>query len=107
MASGLPPNAHVSSHACLRVKLSQLRSNSTSANEVKTLVNEVATIVSCEALSNLEIVVTEQDQSPLGYAFSVEKLAIARISIMPILRSGLAMLDGKHLKIDTAPVQRC
>jgi uracil phosphoribosyltransferase len=50
MAS-LPPNAHVSTHPCVRAKLSQLRSQSTAAREVKSLIHEIATIVGVEALA--------------------------------------------------------
>lgn len=46
-----PSNVHISKHPCLRAKLSQLRSGSTSAKEVKSLVHEIALIVGCEALS--------------------------------------------------------
>lgn len=50
MAS-LPPNAHVSAHPCVRAKLSQLRSQSTAAREVKSLIHEIATIVGVEAMA--------------------------------------------------------
>lgn len=46
----LPANVHVSQHPCLRAKLSQLRSQSTPAKEVKTLVNDIALMVAYEAL---------------------------------------------------------
>lgn len=42
---------HVSSHPCVRAKLSQLRSASTNARDTKTLVHEIATIVGVEALA--------------------------------------------------------
>jgi uracil phosphoribosyltransferase len=48
----LPLNAHVSTHPCVRAKLSQLRSQSTAAREVKSLINEIATIVGVEALAS-------------------------------------------------------
>jgi uracil phosphoribosyltransferase len=51
----LPPNAHVSKHPCVRAKLSQLRSQSTNAREVNSLIREIATIVGCEALADLEV----------------------------------------------------
>jgi len=47
----LPPNAHISTHPCVRAKLSQLRSQSTAAREVKSLIHEIATIVGVEALT--------------------------------------------------------
>lgn len=52
MASSAPSNVHVSSHPCLRAKLSLLRSKSTNARETKQLVHEIATIVGCEALAH-------------------------------------------------------
>lgn len=47
----LPSNVHVSQHPCLRAKLSQLRSKSTAAKDVKTLVHEIGLIVATEALA--------------------------------------------------------
>ena len=48
----LPPKVHVSQHPCLLAKLSQLRSKSTSARDVKSLVHEISLIVGCEALAS-------------------------------------------------------
>lgn len=50
-SSSLPSNVHVSSHPCLQAKLSQLRSQATNARETKSLIHEIATILSCEALA--------------------------------------------------------
>lgn len=47
----LPPNVHVSQHPCLRAKLSQLRSQSTPAKEVKSLVHDIGLMVAYEALA--------------------------------------------------------
>jgi uracil phosphoribosyltransferase len=52
MASGLPKNAHVSNHPCLKAKLSQLRSTSTSSRDVQTLVHEISLMVGYEALAS-------------------------------------------------------
>jgi uracil phosphoribosyltransferase len=52
MATTIPPNVHVSKHPCLRAKLSQLRSQGTNAREAKMLINEISTIVACEALAD-------------------------------------------------------
>jgi uracil phosphoribosyltransferase len=51
--SSLPPNVHVSSHPCLRAKLSQLRSKTTHAKEVKALVHEISLILGIEALASV------------------------------------------------------
>lgn len=50
--TSLPSNVHVSKHPCLLAKLSQLRSGSTSAKEVKSLVHDISLIVGCEALAS-------------------------------------------------------
>lgn len=50
-SSPLPQNVHVSNHPCLRAKLSHLRSKTANARETKTLVHEIALILSCEALA--------------------------------------------------------
>lgn len=50
--AALPSNAHISNHPCVQAKLSQLRSKSTQAREVKSLINEIATIVGVEALGS-------------------------------------------------------
>lgn len=57
MAVTLPPNVHVSKHPCLLAKLSQLRSGTTSAKEVKGLIHEISLIVGCEALANAVVAV--------------------------------------------------
>ena len=49
--SSLPTNVHISSHPCLKAKLSQLRSQSTSTRETRNLVNEIATIIGVEAFA--------------------------------------------------------
>lgn len=49
--SSSPSSIHVSTHPCVRAKLSQLRSGSTSARDTKTLVHDIATIVGVEALA--------------------------------------------------------
>lgn len=59
MSQTLPPNVHISTHPCVRAKLSQLRSSSTNSADVQRLVNEIATIVGCEALANGAVDVVE------------------------------------------------
>ncbi|KAK5118992.1 hypothetical protein LTR62_000203 [Meristemomyces frigidus] len=95
MAASLPPNVHVSTHPCLRAKLSQLRSSSTNAANAKRLVHEISTILSCEALAcGLSAEPVGTDISPLDYEFTVEGITPANISLVPILRSGLSMVDA-------------
>lgn len=58
MGSSFPANVHVSAHPCLRAKLSQLRSHTTSTRETKLLVHEITAILGCEALGQT-LTVTE------------------------------------------------
>ncbi|KAK5167784.1 uncharacterized protein LTR77_007483 [Saxophila tyrrhenica] len=95
MATLLPTNVHVSTHPCVRAKLSQLRSRSTGSKETKTLINDIATLVGCDALAKgLQTVQTGTDSSPLDYEYITEGISPSSITIVPILRSGLAMLEA-------------
>jgi uracil phosphoribosyltransferase len=94
--SSLPSNVTVSSHPCLLAKLSQLRSASTSNKETRLLVHELALLLGAEALAKAFTVQEsgEQDVTPLGASFNVQKAFPQRVVLVPVLRSGLAMIDG-------------
>ncbi|MCJ1288758.1 hypothetical protein MMC34_000287 [Xylographa carneopallida] len=90
-----PPSVHISQHPCLQAKLSQLRSKSTTARETKALVHEIALILGCEALATgLQTESRGTDETPLGYSYTTTTLRPSRISLVPILRSGLGMVDA-------------
>lgn len=116
MAS-VPPNVHVSNHPCLRAKLSQLRSKSVSARDVKSLIHELSVIVACEALATAITAVDGpqvksfpppfecrdrdnadtnemQDETPLGFKFTTTTVQPNTMCIVPVLRSGLGMVEG-------------
>jgi uracil phosphoribosyltransferase len=91
----LPSNITVSSHPCLQAKLSQLRSMSTSARETKSLVHELSLLLASEALGKtLSATSAGEDVSHMGVSFPVAKTSPGRIVLVPVLRSGLAMVDG-------------
>ncbi|MCJ1388200.1 hypothetical protein MMC18_001045 [Xylographa bjoerkii] len=93
-----PHTVHVSQHPCLQAKLSQLRSKNTNARETKALVHEIALIVGCEALAKgLQTVSSGTDESPLGYTYTTSTIHPSHISLVPILRSGLGMVDAISL----------
>jgi uracil phosphoribosyltransferase len=93
--SPLPANVTISSHPCSQAKLSQLRSNSTSARETKSLVHEISLLLASEALGKvLSSTVAGEDVSHMGVPYPVTKATPGRIVLVPILRSGLAMIDG-------------
>ncbi|KAG6365465.1 hypothetical protein INS49_007076 [Diaporthe citri] len=93
--STLPKNVHVSNHPCLRAKLSQLRSKSTPSKDVKALVHEISLIVGCEALASaITTSPGPKDQTPLGFEYETTTTQPQALSIVPILRSGLGMVDA-------------
>lgn len=65
--NSLPPNVHISTHPCVRAKLSQLRSQSTNSADVQRLVHEIATMVGCEALANGAVEVVEDGVVSLNF----------------------------------------
>jgi uracil phosphoribosyltransferase len=116
----LPSNVHISSHPCLKAKLSQLRSQSTSPRETRDLVKEIASILGVEAFANgLKLNKTGtvrsrpskacskergesyadalllQDRTPLGVEYETQGIDPADLALVPILRSGLGMVDGQ------------
>ncbi|KAK8057478.1 hypothetical protein PG996_011415 [Apiospora saccharicola] len=91
----LPSNVHVSRHPCLLGKLSLLRSKSTSTREVKALVNDIATIVGVEAFASaLTPVDGPKDETPIGFEYTTTMIEPQSLSLVPILRSGLGMVEG-------------
>ncbi|KAI6087218.1 PRTase-like protein [Hypoxylon rubiginosum] len=102
----LPPNVHVSKHPCLMAKLSRLRSKGTASREVKTLVNDIATILGCEALATaLTPVDGPKDETPIGFEYTTTTVEPQALSIVPILRSGLGMVESiQNLLPEPVPV---
>ncbi|KAI0799206.1 uracil phosphoribosyltransferase-domain-containing protein [Xylaria sp. FL0064] len=91
----LPANVHVSKHPCLLSKLSRLRSKETKAREVKSLVHEISLIVGCEAFASaLTVVEGPKGLTPIGYEYATISTEPQEISVVPILRSGLGMVDA-------------
>ncbi|KAI2642477.1 uracil phosphoribosyltransferase-domain-containing protein [Xylaria nigripes] len=91
----LPSNVHVSRHPCLLSKLSRLRSKDTDSREVKSLVHEISLIIGCEAFAAaLTPVEGPKSETPIGYEYTTTSVQPQKISIVPILRSGLAMVDA-------------
>ncbi|KAI0912898.1 uracil phosphoribosyltransferase-domain-containing protein [Ustulina deusta] len=98
----LPANVHVSKHPCLLSKLSLLRSKDTEAREVKSLVHDIALIVGCEAFASaLTVVDGPKGLTPIGYEYTTTSAEPREISVVPILRSGLGMVDAIQTLLPT------
>ncbi|KAJ6164928.1 hypothetical protein N7470_003600 [Penicillium chermesinum] len=97
----LPSNVHVSSHPCLQAKLSQLRSSSTSPRETKALVHEISNILGVEAFTGLKPLKTGKDTTPLGVEYETQGIDPADLALVPILRSGLGMVEAFNALLPT------
>lgn len=93
MAS-LPANVHISKHPCLIAKLSQLRSKNTPSRDTQRLVNDITNILGTEALASLELVEDGTDESALSFPYTNYTIPTDTLMLIPILRSGLAMVDS-------------
>ncbi len=83
-------------------KIGLLRDASLSTKGFRELVTELGTLLAYEATANLE---TESHTQP-GWAgpVNVQRIAGAKITLVPILRAGLGMLPGVLALIPTARV---
>lgn len=92
-----PANVHVSTHPVLQTKLSDLRQK-TSAKEARQLSTELATIlsvwVSAEVFTTTE---GKEAVSAAGAQFKTVETSPTSYVLVPVLRSGLAMVDRKLL----------
>ena len=93
--TSLPPNVHISTHPCLVAKLSQLRSKSTSARDVKNLIHEISLLLGSEALAKaMTTSPGPLGETSLGFTYETTTASPGDISLIPILRSGLGMVEG-------------
>ncbi|KAJ4854172.1 uracil phosphoribosyltransferase domain-containing protein [Trichoderma breve] len=93
--ANLPSNVHVSQHPSLLAKLSQLRSQSASPRDVKSLIHEISLIIACEAISSaIKPADGPKDKTPLGFEYTTVVSEPSNICIVPILRSGLGMVEA-------------
>ena len=79
-------------HPLVRHKLGRLRCNNVSVSEFRAISNELCRLLTYEATKDLvtEKIVTEGWAGPV----EVEQIKGKMITVVPILRAGLGMLDG-------------
>ena len=102
MASRTFPNLTVLSHPLIQHKLTILRDRRTTTRDFKQLVNEIATLMAYEVTKDLstEPVTIETPLEPMeGRQVSGKKL-----TLVPILRAGLGMVEGIAQLIPSARV---
>ena len=93
---------HVVDHPLVKHKLALVRENDITTKDFRDLASELANLLTYEATQHLETeVVTIQ-----GWAgpVEVEKIKGKKITVVPILRAGLGMMNGVLNLIPTAKV---
>jgi len=94
-------NIFVSEHPLVKHKLARLRDINTSPKKFRELIREISGLLAYEATSDLLIDPLEV-QTPMGIAQGWELKE--KIGLVPILRSGLGMVEGVWELMPTAEV---
>ncbi|KAL1935625.1 hypothetical protein VTP01DRAFT_4765 [Rhizomucor pusillus] len=93
---------HVSKHPLIAVKLSQLRDSSASPKVFRELARDLAGMLAYEATEELAVSLDKTRQSPYEPYKAAELKQ--RVGLVPILRSGLGLVDGFLSLFPDAPV---
>jgi uracil phosphoribosyltransferase len=96
------PNLTVVTHPLVRHKLSVLRDKETSKKKFKELVDEIAMLMAYEVTKDLPLAPVEIE-TPLETT-TEQMLAGKKLTVVPILRAGLGMVDGVVRLIPSARV---
>ncbi len=96
------PNLTVLSHPLIQHKLSILRDRDTSTRDFKQLVSEIATLMAYEVTKDLPTEPVEL-HTPLE-RMTGHQVAGKKLTLVPILRAGLGMVDGIAQLIPSARV---
>ena len=89
-------------HPLIQHKVSRLRNKETGSKEFRKLVSEISRLMSYEATRDLELE-EHQIETPIGPTIG-KKISGKNLSIIPILRAGLGMVDGMLDLVPTAKV---
>ncbi|CAO3643628.1 unnamed protein product [Cunninghamella blakesleeana] len=93
---------HTSKHPLVAAKLSQLREANQTSKETRELINDLSKMLSYEATTDLPLVYERTLMSPYEPYQAAE--IKQRIALVPILRSGLGLVDGFLNLFPNAPV---
>lgn len=93
---------HLVEHPLIRHKIGLMRGNDVSTKNFRELSNELATLLTYEATKDLET----ETRTIQGWAGDVvvENIKGKKITVVPILRAGLGMMDGVLNLIPSAKV---
>lgn len=95
-------SATVVNHPLIRHKLGLLRSSDTSTSEFRRVANELASLLTYEATKTLptEKTIVEGWAGPV----EVEEISGKKMTVVPILRAGLGLMDGVLNMIPSARI---
>ena len=96
------PNIFIFDHPLIKHKISILRDKKTGMKEFRELIEEITTIMTYEAMRDVELVPVEVE-TPLEKTMQY-RVPEESIAIVPILRAGLGMVNGVHKVFPTARV---
>ena len=92
----------IAEHPLIQHKLFILRNKETPSKEFRSLIGEIAMLLTYEATKDLPLVDAEVE-TPICKC-TAKKLAGKKLAIVPILRAGLGMVDGMLTMIPAAKV---
>jgi len=95
-------NLHIVNHPLLQHKLSILRDKTVGTREFRDLVGEIATLLCYEATRDLPLELVKVE-TPVGTAECMQ-LAGKKLTLVPVLRAGLGMVEGALTLIPSAKV---
>ena len=94
---------HAIQHPLIQHKLGLMRENGISTKNFRALASEVATLLTYEASRQMETEEVEIE-SWTGAPLTVNRIKGKKVTVVPILRAGLGMLDGVLELIPSAKV---
>ncbi len=97
-----PKNVFVMNHPLIKHKITLLRDKNTSSKEFRELIIEVTRLMCYEALRDLPLKEIEVETPITTSVFKV--LAEPHLSIVPILRAGIGMVEGVTSLLPTARI---
>ena len=95
-------NIHVIDHPLVKHKLSLMRHHDCSTSKFRTLTKELSRLMAYEACWNFEV--EEYDFEGWCGAMKGDRIKGKTLTVVPILRAGLGMLDGVLDLIPTAKI---
>ncbi|KAJ1725355.1 hypothetical protein LPJ53_000487 [Coemansia erecta] len=97
-------NITVCSHPIIQQKISSLRSTSNTARDVRELVDSITRLMLHTVTADLELTPTAQEQTSPVAAYTGLEIS-TKLALIPILRSGLAMLNAASDLLHTAEIR--